>query len=133
MPNKIDEKLLRAAATASGAVTTLGIRCLGSRQIVFHITATDALTVASSIEEVSMDGVLWQTSSTAMAMAAATGTISGVALNAGGRIRLLAPAEGVQLVPWKYARIKLTPTTAVAGLSVTGYAMYDETGTASND
>ena len=133
MPNKIDEKQLRAPAAASGAVTTLGIRCLGARQVVFHVTATDALTITSSVEQVSMDGLTWQTSSAAMAMADSTGTISGVALNAGGRIRLLAPATGVQLIPWKYARIIITPATAIAGLGVTGYSMYDETGTASSD
>jgi hypothetical protein len=126
MSAKISKRVLREAAPASGEVAVEGVRCMGAVQVVFYITASDAVHIASSVEEVSMDGTVWQTSSAAMAMADASGTISGVPLSSGGAIRIMSPSSGANVIPWKYVRIKLTPDAGeeIGGLRVYGYVMY---------
>lgn len=136
---------VRAAATLSGAAQTSAISIRGAVQVWFELAATDAgtLTAAGTKIEVTNDGTNWISTGTSSGTATAkTGQLASIntgvavtALNAGPATYPLVNSDPVtggtnesRVIRARHARLTLTPTTTIAGLSVVAFVAYDDDG-----
>lgn len=145
MGYRIKRYEVRAAAALSGAASTNPVAIRGASQVWFTLAATDAgtLTAAGTKIEVSNDGTNWVSTGTSTAAPSAkTGQLESIntgvavtALNAGPAIYPLVqnmPVDNLAslggIMRALFARVTVTPTTTVAGLSVVAYVAYEDDG-----
>jgi len=131
---KVRTKIVRAAANLGIAAVeqSLSIKCFSARQIGFLFTATDADSIAAATIQVGNDDINWNTVDPATMSVDDIGTVTGVALNGGGRWLMLVP-NGLQSTgrivfcnPWVYARCNFTGGAAQTdGLKIDAY-VWDE-------
>lgn len=104
---------VRAAAdlVISANALTTAVRCLMARQIVWHLTATNANVLATITAEISSDNVNWFALGTGAPNSTLRTQAQGFALNVGGGyVNLIHETGGVGWpvhFPFRYARLNL--------------------------
>lgn len=133
-PGKVRHKVVRAAANLaiSANENTDSIQCFSGRQVGWLVTAGDADTLATANVQVSNDNVNFITVAPTGFGVDGIGLVTGVALNAGGRWRMLVPngdnstARYVWCIPWMFARLNLINGAAqIDNLRVDAYCWDD--------